>query len=92
MAVTAYPNPASDLLNIDVKNVDLKNYNDASIKLYNDKMVAVKSISYNELLNHKTSERVYSPKLSCNDLKRGLYFLSLEAGNTILQTTKILLQ
>lgn len=70
-----YPNPMSDVLNVNVNSIS----DDTKFELYDalGKLVLAQSVSS------------YTTQLDVSELLNGLYFIKLRNGNAVLQTRKL---
>ena len=75
--MSVYPNPASDVLNININNASFKNSN---ISIYN--------ISGNEVMN--TSMNGASTQLNIESLSSGVYFVKVKNENGFDRTVKFI--
>ncbi|MFH7015340.1 T9SS type A sorting domain-containing protein [Flavobacterium sp. FlaQc-47] len=78
LVITAYPNPAIDVLNLMVNN---EKWNNLSCNLFD---ITGKTVSQN--LKITASET----KISMQKLHQGIYFLSVNDGNKTIKTFKII--
>ncbi len=72
--ITFYPNPATDILNIQLPNSQKVN-----IKIIN----AFGSVMYYKLLNNTTNKQ--NEQINIQDLESGLYILEITSDNTIIR-------
>ena len=75
---SVYPNPASDLLNINVSNVG------------SNDMIVVYNILGEEVKNETLSNGLNV--LSVSDLNNGVYFYSIVRNNEIVETKKLVVR
>lgn len=80
LAVDVYPNPAQDIVNIDVNKLNLKQ---GTVEIYN----ALGKLSYSQKFNGETSV-----KLNLESLPRGVYLYRIESQGTYSMTSKLILK
>jgi hypothetical protein len=79
-AITVYPNPASDVVNINLGNINAQN---TSIELYNSVGQLVKSQNINSVTGNVT-------QLQTNDINGGLYFVKVLAEGKVYTTSVVI--
>jgi hypothetical protein len=81
LSVKAYPNPATDYVNITIKTETPKNM---SLRLYD--IFGVQVVTPVEIIGSTTENTI---QINISKLRRGVYIYTLSADNRILFTDKI---
>ena len=72
---TVYPNPATDLLNINISNANFKNLN-----------VSINTVSGQQIMNTNMSGN--NTKINIESLSSGVYFVNISNENGLNKTVK----
>lgn len=91
LTVNTYPNPATNNLDFEIKDIDLESYSEGSFELFNDNMRDVRKMTMIEFKKNKISSKTYRASWNVSDLPRGVYYLALKSGSKVVQTKTILL-